>query len=246
MPIGLLLPWAIQRGWSPARRGGGAGTARTWARSTWRLGTPAWTRGADTASRPAKRAVGHRHHGIPHPRRQVHLSPAINCFNGMPVGWSIGTPPNAVLANSSLLRACSQLAYGEHHWVHSDRGSHYRWPGWIAICDGHGIVRSMTRKGLGRCCHGGVHGDAGRLSVLVPRQAPQERPGLYEPDAVPKKPRSCSVGTQSGVSTAVPGVQFSLDRSSPPGAQRRGVVPPQARRGRHRCRAEGRLHGQAR
>lgn len=46
MPIGLLLPWAIQRGWSPARRGGGAGTARTWARSTWRLGTPAWTRGA--------------------------------------------------------------------------------------------------------------------------------------------------------------------------------------------------------
>ena len=65
----------------------------------------------------------------------------------MPVGWSIGTPPNAVLANSSLLRACSQLAYGEHHWVHSDRGSHYRWPGWIAICDGHGIVRSMTRKG---------------------------------------------------------------------------------------------------
>ena len=57
------------------------------------------------------------------------------------------TPPNAVLANSSLLRACSQLAYGEHHWVHSDRGSHYRWPGWIAICDGHGIVRSMTRKG---------------------------------------------------------------------------------------------------
>ncbi len=64
MPIGLLLPWAIQRGWSPARRGGGAGTARTWARSTWRLGTPAWTRGADTASRPAKRAVGHRHHGI--------------------------------------------------------------------------------------------------------------------------------------------------------------------------------------
>ena len=31
--------------------------------------------------------------------------------------------------------------------MHSDRGSHYRWPGWIAICDGHGIVRSMARKG---------------------------------------------------------------------------------------------------
>lgn len=30
---------------------------------------------------------------------------------------------------------------------HSDRGCHYRWPGWIGICDEHGIVRSMSRKG---------------------------------------------------------------------------------------------------
>lgn len=200
----------------------------------------------------------------------MHLSPAINCFNGMPVGWSIGTPPNAVLANSSLLRACSQLAYGEHHWVHSDRGSHYRWPGWIAICDGHGIVRSMARKGcspdnsraegfFGRLKVESFHGrgwdDAGMGEFMEMPDAylfwyrdkrRKSDLGYMRPDAVPKKPRSCSVGTQSGVSAAVPGVQFSLDKSSPPGAQRRGVVPPQARRGRHRCRAEGRLHGQAR
>ena len=50
-------------------------------------------------------------------------------------------------ANSSLLGACSQLKAGEHPKEHSDRGCHYRWPGWIKICDDHGIVRSMSRKG---------------------------------------------------------------------------------------------------
>lgn len=41
----------------------------------------------------------------------------------------------------------SQLKEGEHPTGHSDRGCHYRWPGWIGICDEHGIVRSMSRKG---------------------------------------------------------------------------------------------------
>lgn len=31
--------------------------------------------------------------------------------------------------------------------VHSDRGCHYRWPGWIAICERHGLTRSMSAKG---------------------------------------------------------------------------------------------------
>lgn len=51
---------------------------------------------------------------------------------------------------------------------------------------GGGLLRQagggvLLRKGLGRCWHAGIHGDAGRLSGLVPRQAPQERSGLYEP-----------------------------------------------------------------
>lgn len=75
------------------------------------------------------------------------LSPVIGCFDGMPVGWSIGTSPSAELANSSLLRACVQLGDGEHPRVHSGRGGHCRWPGWIGICDERGIVRSMSRKG---------------------------------------------------------------------------------------------------
>ena len=74
-------------------------------------------------------------------------SPIIDCFDGMPIGWSIGASPDAELANSSLRQACAQLREGEHPRGHSDRGGHYRWPGWIGICDEHGIVRSMSRKG---------------------------------------------------------------------------------------------------
>ena len=59
----------------------------------------------------------------------------------------IGASPDAELANSSLRQACAQLREGERPRGHSDRGGHYRWPGWIGICDEHGIVRSMSRKG---------------------------------------------------------------------------------------------------
>ena len=31
--------------------------------------------------------------------------------------------------------------------IHSDRGGHYRWPVWIAICEAGGLTRSMSRKG---------------------------------------------------------------------------------------------------
>lgn len=81
------------------------------------------------------------------PAGKCYPSPIIDCFDGMPIGWSIGASPDAELANSSLRQACAQLREGEHPRGHSDRGGHYRWPGWIGICDEHGIVRSMSRKG---------------------------------------------------------------------------------------------------
>ena len=81
------------------------------------------------------------------PAGKVYLSPIVDCFDGMPISWAISTSPSAEMANSSLLGACSQLKAGEHPTGHSDRGCHYRWPGWIGICDDHGIVRSMSRKG---------------------------------------------------------------------------------------------------
>ena len=84
---------------------------------------------------------------LPDDPRKVYLSPVIDLFDTKPAGWSIGLRPDARLADSSLERACATLRPGEHPSCHSDRGCHYRWPGWKAICERHGIVRSMSRKG---------------------------------------------------------------------------------------------------
>ena len=81
------------------------------------------------------------------PAGKCYLSPIIDCFDGMPLYWSISTSPDAEMANSSLLGACKWLREGDHPKVHSDRGGHYRWPGWISICEKYGLVRSMSRKG---------------------------------------------------------------------------------------------------
>ena len=78
---------------------------------------------------------------------KAYLSPVIDCFDGLVVSWRIGRRPNAALANGSLEDACGTLAPGQHPVCHSDRGCHYRWPGWIGICEGNGLVRSMSRKG---------------------------------------------------------------------------------------------------
>ena len=81
------------------------------------------------------------------PAGKACLSPIVDCFDGMPPGWSISTSPDAEMANSSLLGACVWLNEGDHPKIHSDRGCHYRWPGWTRICDENGLVRSMSRKG---------------------------------------------------------------------------------------------------
>ena len=31
--------------------------------------------------------------------------------------------------------------------VHADRGCHYRWPGWVRICEENGVARSTSAKG---------------------------------------------------------------------------------------------------
>lgn len=79
--------------------------------------------------------------------QKVYLSPVVDCFDGRPAAWSVGTSPTAELANSSLLKAIAQRRPGARTTIHSDRGGHYRWPGWVAICEEHGLVRSMSAKG---------------------------------------------------------------------------------------------------
>ena len=52
------------------------------------------------------------------------------------------------MANSMLEAAVRLTEPGEAHLiVHSDCGCHYRWPGWVSICEEAGIIRSMSRKG---------------------------------------------------------------------------------------------------
>ncbi|WP_236034598.1 IS3 family transposase [Bifidobacterium saguinibicoloris] len=80
------------------------------------------------------------------PAGKVYLSPVIDCFDGMPVAWTIGASPNAALANGMLETACATLRPGETPVIHSDRGCRYRWPEWIRICTDHGQARSMTAK----------------------------------------------------------------------------------------------------
>ena len=82
------------------------------------------------------------------PAGKVYLSPMIDCFDGMVVSWSIGTRPNAELVNTMLDAAIDKVAISaERPVVHSDRGGHYRWPGWLSRIAGAKLIRSMSRKG---------------------------------------------------------------------------------------------------
>ena len=98
------------------------------------------------------------------PAGKACLSPIVDCFDGMPPSWSISTSPDAEMANSSPLGACRWLGEGDHPKIHSDRGCHYRRPGWIGICDENGLARSMPGKGCSpdnaRC-----EGFFGRLKI---------------------------------------------------------------------------------
>ena len=81
------------------------------------------------------------------PAGKVYLSPVIDCFDGLAVSWAIGTSPDAELVNTMLDDAIDNLTEGEHPIVHTDRGSHYRWPGWISRIENAGLTRSMSKKG---------------------------------------------------------------------------------------------------
>lgn len=81
------------------------------------------------------------------PSGKVYLSPVVDCFDGNVPSWTIGTSPDANLVNRMLDNAIALLVEGEHPIVHSDRGCHYRWPGWIERMEKAGLTRSMSKKG---------------------------------------------------------------------------------------------------
>ncbi len=82
------------------------------------------------------------------PAGKVYLSPMIDCFDGLVVSWTVGTRPDADLVNTMLDAAIDTVDGSRSRpVVHSDRGGHYRWPGWIRRIDKANLIRSMSRKG---------------------------------------------------------------------------------------------------
>jgi len=81
------------------------------------------------------------------PAGKVYLSPMIDCFDGLVVSWTIGTRPDSGLVNTMLDAAIETVASSESRpIIHSDRGAHYRWPGWLTRMRNAKLIRSMSRK----------------------------------------------------------------------------------------------------
>ena len=81
------------------------------------------------------------------PAGKVYLSPMIDCFDGLVISWAMGVRPDAQLVNTMLDAAIDTVIAGDDRpVVHSDRGGHYRWPGWLTRIADARLVRSMSRK----------------------------------------------------------------------------------------------------
>lgn len=80
-------------------------------------------------------------------RKDIFLSPIVDCFDGLLPAWKIGTAPDADLVNGMLKDAVDTLHSNEHPLIPTDRGCHYRWPGWISGMEDAGLIRSMSKKG---------------------------------------------------------------------------------------------------
>jgi len=65
----------------------------------------------------------------------------------MVVSWTIGTSPDAELVNAMIDDAFGGLAKRQKPIVHSDRGAHYLWPGWILRMKNANLTRTRPRKG---------------------------------------------------------------------------------------------------
>lgn len=75
------------------------------------------------------------------------LPPPVDCHDGEIVAYAAGSGPDAGLADRMLVRAVETLPEGAHPLVRSDRGRHCRWPGWLALMDRYGLIRSTGAKG---------------------------------------------------------------------------------------------------
>lgn len=81
------------------------------------------------------------------PAGKVYLSPVVDCFDGMLITWRISEHPNADLVNDMLDDVIVNINAKSKPIIHTDRGCHYRWSGWIERMEKNGFTRSMSKKG---------------------------------------------------------------------------------------------------
>ncbi len=72
----------------------------------------------------------------------------IDCFDGLVVSWTIGTRPDSDLVNTMLDAAIERVSDSDSKpIIHSDRGAHDHWPGWLQRVHNAKLTRSMSHKG---------------------------------------------------------------------------------------------------
>lgn len=98
------------------------------------------------------------------PAGRLYLSAIVDCFDGKVCAWRTSRVPDAALANGTLRDALAQRGGWEATVVHSDRGGHYRWPGWVSACEEAGLTRSMSRLGCSPD-NSAMEGFFGRMKV---------------------------------------------------------------------------------
>lgn len=79
------------------------------------------------------------------PRFKCYLSPAIDCYDGDPIAWTISRHPDAELCSTMLEAAAEKAGHG--FVCHTDGGGCYMGRRWKGVCAERGITRSMSRKG---------------------------------------------------------------------------------------------------
>ena len=79
---------------------------------------------------------------------KAYLSPAIDCFDGWPVCWSVSRHPDKALMLGMLSDLVGEVrpTAGRPLVLHTDGGSVYMTGDWASACEEGHVVRSMSRK----------------------------------------------------------------------------------------------------
>ncbi len=98
--------------------------------------------------RAPQRGVGQRRDRVPPARRRPQGAPVARRRPVRRQARRLGRRHQPRRAPHRVVPRMACATLGEEAPVaHTDRGCHYRWPGWKAICGRHGLARSMSRKG---------------------------------------------------------------------------------------------------